>query len=130
MSGGIFSRLARVRFTVGYVAVLLVVSCAILVLGPHAHDVIVQRASTNLHNLAHGHMGTLLGSAFVVDAGPIYFWLPFLTCLLVLAELQLHTIRLMVAFLVGHVGATLVVAAALAAAVEFGWLPVSDRPGQ
>ena len=125
MSGGTLSRLARVRFTVGYVAVLLVVSFAILMLGPHARDAVIQRASTNLHNLAHGHIGTLLGSAFVVDAGPIYFWLPFLTCLLVLAELQLRTIRLMVAFLVGHVGATLVVAVALAAAVEFGWLPVS-----
>jgi hypothetical protein len=101
------------------------VSFAIVVLGPHARDVIIQRTSTNLHNLAHGHIGTLLGSAFVVDAGPIYFWLPFLTCLLVLAELQLRTIRLMVAFLVGHIGATLVVAVALAGAIEFGWLPVS-----
>jgi hypothetical protein len=125
MFGGIFSRLARVQFTVGYVAVLLAVSCAILALGPHAHDVLVQRASTNLHNLAHGHLGTLLGSALVVDAGPLYFWLPFLTCLLALAELHLRTIRLVVAFLVGHIGATLVVAAALAAAVEFGWLPLS-----
>ena len=125
MIGGIFTRLGRVRFTVGYVAVLLAISCAILVLGPHAHDVLVQRASTNLHNLAHGHVGTLLGSALVVDAGPLYFWLPFLTCLLALAELHLRTIRLVVAFLVGHIGATLVVAAALAAAVEFGWLPIS-----
>ncbi|MDT5257258.1 MAG: hypothetical protein QOD10_2338, partial [Mycobacterium sp.] len=84
MIGGIFSRLARVQFTVGYAAVLLAISCAILLLGPHAHDVLVQRASTNLHNLAHGHVGTLLGSALVVDAGPLYFWLPFLTCLLAL----------------------------------------------
>jgi hypothetical protein len=125
MIGGIVSRLARVQFTVGYAAVLLAISCAILALGPHAHDVIVERASTNLHNLAHGHFGTLLGSALVVDAGPLYFWLPFLTCLLALAELHLRTIRLMVAFAVGHIGATLVVAAALAAAVEFGWLPLS-----
>ncbi|MGE2817585.1 rhomboid-like protein [Mycobacterium heidelbergense] len=125
MIGGIFSRLARVRFTIGYVAILLAISCAILALGPHAHDVLVQRASTNLHNLAHGHVGTLLGSALVVDAGPLYFWLPFLTCLLALAELHLRTIRLVMAFLVGHIGATLVVAAALAASVEFGWLPIS-----
>lgn len=125
MIGGIFSRLARVQFTVGYVAILLAISCAILALGPHAHDVLVQRASTNLHNLAHGHVGTLLGSALVVDAGPLYFWLPFLTCLLALAELHLRTIRLVMAFVVGHIGATLVVAAALAAAVEFGWLPLS-----
>jgi hypothetical protein len=125
MIGGIFSRLARVQFTVGYVAVLVAISCAILALGPHAHDVLVQRASTNLHNLARGHVGTLLGSALVVDAGPLYFWVPFLTCLLALAELHLRTIRLVVAFLVGHIGATLVVAAALAASVEFGWMPVS-----
>jgi hypothetical protein len=125
MIGGILTRLARVRFTIGYVAILLAISCAILALGPHAHDVLVQRASTNLHNLARGHLGTLLGSALVVDAGPLYFWLPFLTCLLALAELHLRTIRLVVAFLVGHIGATLVVAAALAAAVEFGWLPIS-----
>jgi hypothetical protein len=51
--------------------------------------------------------------------------MPFLTCLLVLAELHLHTLRLMVAFFVGHVGATLVVVAALATAVEFGWMPWS-----
>src|SRR6201998_3885880 len=125
MTGGIFSRLARVRFTIGYVVILLAISCAILVLGPHAHDVIVERASTNLHNLARGHLGTLLGSALVVDPGPLYFWLPFLTCLLALAELHLRTVRLVVAFVAGHIGATLVVAAALAAAVEFGWLPLS-----
>ncbi len=122
---GMLARLARVRFTAGYATALLAISCAILALGPHAHDVIVQRASTNLHNLAHGHLGTLLGSALVVDAGPLYFWLPFLTCLLALAELHLRTVRLIVAFVVGHIGATLLMAAALGAAVEFGWLPVS-----
>src|ERR1700739_5079765 len=109
MIGGIFSRLARVQFTIGYAPVMLAISCAILLLGPHAHDVLVQRASTNLHNLSHGHIGTLLGSALVVDAGPLYFWLPFLTCLLALAELHLRTIRLVVAFVVRHLGSTLVV---------------------
>src|SRR6201987_3684423 len=128
MIGGIFSRLARVRFTIGYVAILLAISCVILALGPHAHDVLVQRASTNLHNLARGHLGTLLGSALVVDAGPLYFWLPFLTCLLALAELHLRTIRLVAAFLVGHIGVTLGLAAALAAAVGFAWVPLSVGP--
>src|ERR1700744_5887768 len=117
MIHGILARLARLRFTVGYMAVVAVVSFAILVLGPHARDVIVQHASTNLHNLAHGHLMTLLDSAFVVDAGPMYFWMPFLTCLLVLAELHLHSMRVLKAFLLGHVGATLVVAAILATAV-------------
>ncbi|WP_204079815.1 rhomboid-like protein [Mycobacterium riyadhense] len=122
---GLLSRVARVRFTVGYLAALAWVSTAILMLNPQAHDRLVRHASTNLHNLAHGRLGTLLSSAFVVEAGPLYFWMPFLACLLALAELHLHTVRLIVAFVVGHVGATLVVAAALAAAVEFGWMPWS-----
>src|ERR1700742_4157022 len=122
---GILSRVARVRVTVGYVAVAGAVSLLLLSLRPHTRELVIQHASTNLHNLAHGHLGTLLGSAFVVDAGPLYFWMPFLTCLLVLAELHLRSIRLMVAFVVGHIGATLVVVGALAAAVEFGWLPRS-----
>ncbi|MDD4867256.1 MAG: hypothetical protein PHQ28_09110 [Mycobacterium sp.] len=125
MIGGISSRLARVRFTVGYVAILLAVSSALLILGPQMRDVVIDHASTNLHNLAHGHVGTLLGSALVIDAGPLYFWLPFLTCLLLLAELHLRTIRLAVAFAVGHIGATLLIAAVLATAVECGWLPLS-----
>ncbi len=44
----------------------------------------ISHASTNLHNLSHGHIGTLLVSAFVIDAGPIYVWLPGLMCLLAL----------------------------------------------
>jgi hypothetical protein len=122
---GLLSRLGRVRFTVGYVAALAAVSFTILMLGPQEHERVIRHASTNLHNLAHGRLGTLLGSAFVVEAGPLYFWLPFLTCLLALAELHLRSIRLILAFLVGHIGATLVVAGALAAAVEFGWMPLS-----
>jgi hypothetical protein len=125
MIHGILSRLARVRFTVGYMAALVTVSTVILLVDPRTHDLIIQRASTNLHNLSHGRLHTLLDSAFVVEAGPLYFWMPFLACLLALAELHLRSMRLMVAFLVGHVGATLVVVAALAAAIELGWMPVS-----
>lgn len=119
------SGLSRIRFTVGYIAALFAVSTTMLMLSPQAHDRVIRHASTNLHNLSHGRLGTLVGSAFVVEAGPLWFWLPFLTCLLVLAELHLRTIQLLVAFLVGHIGATLVVAAALAAAVKLGWMPWS-----
>ncbi|VAZ75395.1 hypothetical protein LAUMK4_02425 [Mycobacterium persicum] len=118
-------RLGRVRFTLGYLAALGSVSIAILMLGPHAHEQVIRHASTNLHNLSHGRLGTLWNSAFVIAEGPLYFWLPCLACLLALAELHLHTGRLTLAFVVGHLGATLLVAAALAAAVEFGWLPWS-----
>ena len=85
----------------------------ILMLGPHVHDtVIVSAPAPTCTTCRHGHLGTLLGSAFVVEAGPLYFWLPFLVCLLALAELHLRTVRLVVAFVVGHIGATLLVAAA------------------
>ena len=94
-------------------------------LGPQVQDRVISHVSTNLHNLSHGHIGTLLGSAFVIDAGPIYVWLPGLVCLLALAELMWGSGRLVVAFAVGHVGATLLVAAGLTAAVELGWLPLS-----
>lgn len=125
MISNFFTGLSRVRFSVGYVVALFAVSTTMLMLSPQAHDRVIRHASTNLHNLSHGRLGTLLGSAFVVEAGPLWFWLPFLTCLLVLAELHLRTLRLIVAFLVGHVGATLVVAAALAVSVKMGWMPWS-----
>lgn len=117
--------LARIRFTVGYVAALASVSTTILMHGPQVHAQVIRHASTNLHNLAHGHLGTLWNSAFVIDEGPLYFWLPCLACLLAVAELQLRSLRLTVAFVVGHIGATLLVAAVLAGAIEIGWLPWS-----
>ena len=40
-------------------------------LGPRAQDRVISHASTNLHNLSHGHVGTLFVSAVVIEAGPI-----------------------------------------------------------
>ena len=93
-----------------------------MTLGPQVQNRVISHASTNLHNLSHGHLGTLFVSAFVIDAGPIYVWLPGLVCLLALAELMWRSGRLVVAFAVGHIGATLLVAVGLTAAVELGWL--------
>lgn len=122
---GILSRLARVRITLGYALALVTVSAVLVVLGPRVREHVIVQASTNLHNLAHGHLGTLFGSAFITDSGPMWFWLPCLICLLALAELIWHSGRLAVVFVTGHVGATLLVAAGLTAAIEFGWLPLS-----
>jgi rhomboid family protein len=125
MTFDILSRLARVRMTLGYAAALVTVSMVLLVLGPRVRDLVVGQASTNLHNLAHGHLATLLGSAFVTDAGPMYFWLPGLICLLALAELIWRSGRLAMVFVTGHIGTTLLVATGLSAAIELGWLPLS-----
>ncbi len=118
----VLHRLARVRVTVIYALALLAVSITLMVLGPLVADRVVRHASTNLHNLSHGHVGTLLGSAFVVDAGPVWVWLPALMCLLALCEVMFGSIRLIVAFAVGHIGATLLVAIGLATAVRAGWI--------
>lgn len=122
---GMLARLSRVRMTLGYAATLVAVSVALVVLGPRVHDRVVLLASTNLHNLARGHLGTLFGSAFVTDAGPMWFWLPGLVCLLALAELFWHSGRLALVFVTGHIGATLLVAAGLTTAIELHWLPLS-----
>jgi len=121
----LLARLARVRATAAYAVVVTCVTVALYDLGPQVQDWVVRHVSTNLHNLSHGHLSTLLYSAFVIDAGPIYVWLPGLVCLLAVAELMWGSVRLVVAFAVGHLGATLLVAAGLTAAVKLGWLPVS-----
>ena len=123
MEYGLLSRLVRVRVTAVYAVTLVVVSTTLLTLGPDVQDRVILHASTNLHNLSHGRLGTLIGSAFVIDAGPVYLWLPGLVCLLGLAELLWRSGRLVVAFTVGHIGATLLVAVGLSAAVELAWLP-------
>lgn len=121
------SRLARIRVTLGYTALLAAVATVLFLLGPHVRDKVIRLASTNLHNLSDGRIGTLLGSAFVTEPGPVYIWLPGLVALLSLAELIWRSGRLVVAFLVGHIGATLLVAAGLAAALGAGFLSHSVR---
>jgi hypothetical protein len=121
----VLSRAASVRITAVYAVLLAAISVALNALGPHAREVAVSRMSTNLHNLAHGHLSTLVGSAFVEDGGEICLWLPWLACLLALGELIWRGKGLVIAFTVGHVGATLLVAAGLVVALKAGWLPFS-----
>lgn len=108
-----------------YAVAVVCAGRAIGALDDDARDRLVNHASTNLHNLAHGHIGTLLTSAFVIDVPAMSLWLPCLVCLLAAAELLLGTGRMVLAFAVGHLGATLLVAVGLLAAVEFTWLPAS-----
>ena len=119
------AQLTRVRATAAYAVVVTCVTVALYDLGPQVQDWVVRHVSTNLHNLSHGHLSTLFYSAFVIDAGPIYVWLPCLVCLLAVAELMWGSGRLVVAFALGHLGATLLVAAGLTAAVKLNWLPGS-----
>jgi hypothetical protein len=114
-----------VRVTATYAVLLAVISVVLKALGPHAREVAVSRMSTNLHNLTHGHLSTLVGSAFVDDGVDICLWLPWLVCLLAFGELSWRGKGLVLAFAVGHVGATLIVAVGLVVALKAGWLPLS-----
>lgn len=122
MLSAALTRLGRLRVTLIYAAVLATVALALVDLGPAIQEKVIRHASTNLHNLEHGRIGTLIGSAFVNEAGPIYIWLPGLMALLALGELLWESRRLVVAFVAGHIGATLIVAAGLAAAIAGGLL--------
>lgn len=117
--------LTRIPVTVCYAAALAAITAALSVLDPHVTDRVISAASTNLHNLRHGHVGTLVASAFVTESGSAYVWLPGLVCLLALAELLWCSRRLVLTFTIGHVGATLLVAMGLAVAVKLDWAPVS-----
>src|SRR6201998_950562 len=119
------SRLVSVRVTAAYAVVLAVIGGTLLALGPNVQSAVVSRVSTNVYNLANGHLATLVASAFVTDGDEIYFLLPGLVCLLALGELVWRARGLMLAFAVGHVGATLLVAVGLAVAIGAGWLPIS-----
>lgn len=116
---------ASVPVTAAYAVVLVAVSLGLRALGPHARDVAVGRMSTNVHNLAHGRLSTLVGSAFVDEGGDVYLWVPALVCLLALGELIWRSGGLLLTFAVGHIGATLIVAIWLVAALKAGWLPFS-----
>jgi len=117
--------LALVRVTATYALLLVVVAATLVALGPGAQGRAIDNFSTNLDNLARGQVGTLIGSAFVTADDNIYVWLPGLVCLLALGELLWRGKRLVVAFTVGHVGATLIIAVVLAIAIVEGWLPAS-----
>jgi hypothetical protein len=121
----VLSRLPRIPATAAYAVAVVCISSVIDGLDDDARDRLVLHASTNLHNLAHGRVGTLLTSAFVTDLPAMSVWLPCLVCLLAAAELVWGSARMVMAFVVGHLGATLLVAAGLVAAVEFTWLPAS-----
>lgn len=121
----LLAAVVRLRVTIGYALLLLAVAVVLVIEGPKVQDRVIAHVSTNLHNLRQGHLGTLIGSAFVTDAGPIYLWLPGLMCILALAELNWHSGRLALTFALGHIGATLIVGIGLATAVWLHWMPMS-----
>lgn len=121
----LLTRVIQVRVTLLYAAALAAVAIGIAHLRPQLQHSILRDVSTNVHNLSEGRVSTLISSAFVTEAGPVYLWLPGLVALLALGELLWESRRLVVTFIVGHVGATLLVAAGIVAALTAGWVSSS-----
>ena len=105
--------LRRVPFTASYAVLLALTGGAVRLLDRDARAEVVRAASTNLANLGHGHVETLLVSA-VVQAEPRFPALLPVVAALAAAEVVLGWRRTLVVFLSGHIGATVVVAVALA----------------
>ena len=121
----VLAQLGRMRVTLVYAAALAAVAVLVARLAPQVQQNLLRDVSTNLHHLGNGKLGTLIESAFVNEAGPVYLWLPGLVAVLALGELLWLSRGLVVAFVVGHIGATLIVAAGIGAALLGGWLPSS-----
>ncbi len=126
LAGWIAALPARLPVTTAYLGLLGLVTLALEAAPAPVRAHLVLAASTNLANLGQGRWATLLTSAFV--AGPRVpgpgWWLA-LAGLLASAELLWGSWRAVLTFLAGHVGATLLVAAWLAAGVTAGWLPAA-----
>jgi len=105
--------LRRVPFTASYAALLVLAALVVRLLDHDLRSEVVRAASTNLDNLGNGHVETLLASA-VVQAEPALPRLLLVIAALAAAELVLGWRRTLVVFVVGHLGATLAVAVALA----------------
>jgi hypothetical protein len=121
----VLTQLGRLRFTLIYAAALAAVAVGVAHLAPGVQQSLLRDVSTNLRNLGDGKIGTLIESAFVNEAGPVYLWLPGLVAVLALGELLWLSRGLAVAFVVGHVGATMIVAAGITAALMAGWVSSS-----
>lgn len=114
--------LLRLKVTITYS--VLAATAAILVghLGPHAQWHVLLGASTNLHNLGDGHVGTLVASAFLTDGEPNWVWLGAVAFLFAVAEWISGSMRFLLAFAAGHIGATVLVAAGLFVGIHADWL--------
>jgi hypothetical protein len=114
------------RRAIGTVVLTSIIFAVMLVLSgtPNIIDrVLLHTASTNINRLGHDPLYVLVTSAFFV-ARPEAAWsfLPWALLGLSPLEQRIGTIRWLIAFVAGHVGATLIVYVVLRAEVQAGWI--------
>ena len=115
----------QARATTTYLCILSATSLVLVTTTARRQQALLRAASTNLNQLGRNPLPVLVSSAF---------WLPpdglasklgvvaFAVLVMAPLELWLGTGRWLVAFVTGHVGATLLTAAGLSVAVDSGWV--------
>ncbi len=90
----------------------------------HAGHKLILSQSTNLHNMRREPVQVLVASAFWTEGG--FPWMTILEFLIVMAfaERWLGTVRWILVFAAGHVGATLIVVTGIAYAVHHRLIPL------
>ena len=118
-------RLRPLTATAVFLALLFVVQRRLSKLRAGEYDAAILRASTNLTNLEHGRVATLVTSAVIGAAGSTLRWWLTIAAVLAVAEVCWGSLGLVVVFLAGHIGATALVAVGLAVGEWQGWFPTS-----
>ncbi|OAK54476.1 rhomboid-like protein [Rhodococcoides kyotonense] len=118
----VLASLLRLKVTLGYFALALTATALLSHLRPHTQWHVLFEASTNLHNLGDGHVGTLVASAFLTDGETDWLWLGSVAVLFAVAEWLSGSTRFLLTFVAGHVGATALVALGLFVGIRADWL--------
>ena len=106
-----------------YLFVLSITTWVLLGLTGDIVESILREHSTNLDQLRTNPVRVLIRSAFWVDGYLLLVWLVLFAMVLAPVERWLGTVRWLVVFVAGHVGATLATAAGLWLAIRWGVAP-------
>jgi len=108
-------------FTTVYLLAVGATSTLLSLANDRFDDRLLLALSTNLHQLARAPVRVLVGSAFWLgDLSQLWLWAILLVAVLAPVERRVGSRRTAAAFVLGHVGATLVVAAGLLVLVRLG----------
>jgi hypothetical protein len=118
--GQIFAFVRASPATFVYLAILTITTWVLRGASPQVDNALLADQSTNLHHLAHDPIHVLIRSAFWLGDYRLLFWAVLFLVVLAPAERWLGTSRWIVAFVSGHVGATLITAAGIWVAIRTG----------
>jgi hypothetical protein len=108
-----------------YVTLLMVTTGIRRALDPASAHRMLIASSTNLYQLQHAPLRSLVASAFWISAGPVLPWALLLGATAGVLEWQIGALRAAGVFAAGHIGSSLLVAAGLTVGVLGGFVSPS-----